>query len=45
LIAAATAWNLWSTAEEDEWTIRTALEARAGEWAFVKKITGKTLSK
>ena len=45
LIAAAAVWNLWSTAEDDELMIRTALEARAEEWIFVKQITGKLLAK
>jgi hypothetical protein len=45
LIAATAFWNAWSTAEENELTIRTALETRAAEWKFVKRITGKTLGK
>ncbi len=45
LIAAAVVWNVWSTAEEDEMAIRSALQTHAAEWDYVKRITGKSLSK
>jgi|GEM_PF-5429019 len=45
VIAAATVWNLWSTAGEDHEAIRDGLHARSAQWQIIKQITGRSVAR
>jgi len=43
LVAAVAAWKSWHSGAEDEFAIRSSLQARAPEWECIQRITGKAL--